>query len=525
MAEISYILLCHKDPTGIIQQAERLTGAGDYVAIHFDKRAAPADYRALRAALDANPRVAFAKRRIRCGWGAWSLVAASLLAVRAAVAAFPQATHFYMMSGDCMPIKTVGFAHDYLDGDDCDYIETFDFFESDWIRTGIKEERLIYRHHFNERANKRLFYASMAMQKRFGLARPIPSDLQIMIGSQWWCLRRRTIERVLGFCDSRPDIMRFFRTTWIPDETFFQTIVHNLVPAREIRSRSLTFLMFTDYGLPTTFYNDHYDYLLSQDFLFARKISPQASALKNRLGALYGGQDVAFDITGDGRRLLGFLTGRGRLGRRYAPRFWQAEAAIGPDRTLYIVACKKWHVAKRLVASIASETDIPVVEYLFNEAETHLPSLGGIETTLAKRGRHRRSLVRMLFERFERTRLVICLDTSDFEMIRDFYSDRAQVRLLEVQCAFSDDYLAGHAQRVGLAAENATVGTIERLLPTIRFDVSYESDRIGEADLPNLFRIRQSASLDENALALAQFLDIPADKARTIAAADHLFAD
>ncbi len=31
--------------------------------------------------------------------------------------------------------------------------------------------------------------------------------------------------------------MRFFRTTWIPDETFFQTIVRHLVPEAEIRSR------------------------------------------------------------------------------------------------------------------------------------------------------------------------------------------------------------------------------------------------------------------------------------------------
>jgi hypothetical protein len=36
MAKIAYLLLCHKDPDGIIAQAERLTAAGDFVAIHFD---------------------------------------------------------------------------------------------------------------------------------------------------------------------------------------------------------------------------------------------------------------------------------------------------------------------------------------------------------------------------------------------------------------------------------------------------------------------------------------------------------
>ena len=33
MAKIAYILLCHKDPEGIIAQAQRLTAAGDFIAI------------------------------------------------------------------------------------------------------------------------------------------------------------------------------------------------------------------------------------------------------------------------------------------------------------------------------------------------------------------------------------------------------------------------------------------------------------------------------------------------------------
>ena len=106
MAKIAYILLCHKNPDAIIAQAEQLTAAGDYMSIHFDARANPADYRRIRAALADNPKVAFARKRVKCGWGEWSLVRASLNAIEAAVEAFPQATHFYMLSGDCMAIKT-----------------------------------------------------------------------------------------------------------------------------------------------------------------------------------------------------------------------------------------------------------------------------------------------------------------------------------------------------------------------------------------------------------------------------------
>ncbi len=282
MPKIAFILLCHKDPDAIIKQAQRLTATGDYMSIHFDARAKPEHFERIREALADNPNVAFAKKRIKCGWGEWSLVQATLYALEAAVTAFPRASHFYMLSGDCMAIKTAEYAHDFLDARDCDYIESFDYFESDWIKTGMKEDRLIYRHFFNERVSKPLFYASYNLQRKLGLTRKVPQDLQMMIGSQWWCLRRNTVEMLLEYCQNNPDVMRFFRTTWIPDETFFQTLVRHLVPSQEIESRTLTFLMFSDYGMPVTFYNDHYDLLRSQNFLFARKISPTSIGLRHR---------------------------------------------------------------------------------------------------------------------------------------------------------------------------------------------------------------------------------------------------
>lgn len=525
MARIAYILLCHKDPAGIIAQAQRLTEAGDYIAIHFDGRASKRDYDAIYTALKGNAGVTFARKRIKCGWGEWSLVGATLQALRAAEAAFPMASHFYMLSGDCMPIKSGAYVRAYLDREDVDYIESFDFFESDWIKIGLKAERLIYRHWFNERSHKSLFYASMNLQKRLGLQRKVPADIAMQIGSQWWCLRRRTVEWLLEFIKKRRDVMRFFRTTWIPDETFFQTLVRHLVPDTEVRSRTLTFLLFTDYGMPLVFYNDQYDLLISQDFLFARKISPQATELKQRLGALYGNQSITFDISNEGRALFTFLTGRGRIGRRFAPRFWETDSSPGREHSLLIVTCKKWHVAKRLLGRIRDATPIPAVEYLFNEAETDLPDLGGIQSTLDKRTRHRRALVQMLFENWHSEKLIICIDPANLDLIKDFYGQATATRLLEIDCEFTDDYLLGHATRVGLASVHSTPETIARLLPTMRYDVRFESDRIKEANLDHHYKLRQSFGIAENTKVLADFLQVDPAICREILSLDHLFMD
>lgn len=137
----------------------------------------------------------------------------------------------------------------------------------------------------------------------------------------------------------------FFRTSWIPDETFFQTIVRHLVPDHQINTRTLTFLMFTDYGMPVTFYNDHYDLLLSQDYLFARKISTDAKDLKERLGNFTRPRRCAWCVE-RGADAVQVSQRQGPDGRRFAPRFWETESSAGPrphadDGDLQEMACRQ----------------------------------------------------------------------------------------------------------------------------------------------------------------------------------------
>ncbi len=525
MAKIAFILLCHKAPEAIIRQARVLTASGDCVSIRFDARAAPSAFRTVRDALGQDPNVTFAAPRVKCGWGEWSLVQATLNALHAAIHSFPSATHFYMISESCAPIKSRAYLHDRLDARDVDHIESVDFFAGDWIRTGMRKERLIYRHVFNERTQPWRFYTALRLQRALGLARTVPLDLDIRIGSQWWCLRRATVQAILRFTRHRRDVTRFFRTTWIPDETFFQTLVPHLVPDTEIDPRSPTFLMFTDYGLPVTFHNDHHEMLLGQDRFFARKISDEAHDLRHRLDALYDDCDAEFDITDEGRNLFEFLTARGREGRRVAPRFWDTESTLGQDRVLMIVVCKKWHVAKRLLARIGRMTDLRTIGYLFSDLDAAMPDLGGIETSLDKRTRHRRALMRMLYDHHATDRLVICVDPADFDLLQDFLTDRSITRILEIQCRFSNEELAAQASRLGIAGPQAQAETLGDLLPAIRDDIWQESARIRDAGFDNHLVLHEDDSRARYADVLARFLDIRPQKAQDIAQHAHLLTD
>ena len=283
--------------------------------------------------------------------------------------------------------------------------------------------------------------------------------------------------------------------------------------------------MFTDYGMPVTFYNDRYDLLLAQDSLFARKISTEATELKTRLGKLYASGRDDFKVSNEGRGLFKFLCGRGRIGCWLASRFWESETSLGRERELLILACKKWHVAKRLVGAIRHHTDIPTIEYLFDEQDASLRDLGGIQSNLEKRTRHRRALMRMLFDYYDTDRLIICLDTASLDLMQDFFSDRSTTKLLELECSLTDEYLAGHARRVGLAGDQTSDETLAQLLPTIRYDVLFESDRIRDTGFKNYGRIVEAASPQDNAHPIAHFLSVDDETARQIAETLYLFVD
>jgi hypothetical protein len=78
---------------------------------------------------------------------------------------------------------------------------------------------------------------------------------------------------------------------------------------------------------------------------------------------------------------------------------------------------------------------------------------------------------------------------------------------------------------MGLVGPHTPDTAVQRLLPTIRHDVSFESDRLRDMDLTGHHRMDEGATIDRNAQALAGFLDIPADLARELAATDQLFVD
>ena len=504
MAKIAFLLLCHKRADRVLEQARVLTSAGDYVVIHGDANAGPDFAEALRSGIADIPNVRLSPAE-RCGWGEWSLVKATLNMIRTAMQ-FDDVTHCFLMSGDCMPIKPAHAIRASLDESGKDWIEHADFFGDDWIKTGLKEDRLIYRHWFNERGRKWWFYTSLNVQRRLGLKRSIPSGLTMHIGSQWWVLRRSTIEAILAFVKRRKDVVRFFRTTWIPDETFFQTLVMHLVPKKEVISSPPTYLMFSDYGMPVTFSADHFGLLKAQDSFFARKISDHDDRLRQKLGDLFASEEPVGTLSDSGRAQYDYVRRRGRIGRRFGSRAWDVGARLGPDRALNVVVCKKWHVAKRVVEAVRKKE--AAFAYVFDEDDAWLPELGGYETSAEKRSRHRRAFLHVLYQHAGVESLTICLDPSNTDAVRDFAADGVKLRLLDIGVEIDDAWIEGHAARIGLGSQAEAGALHGQLLAALRNNIDDEAAALRHMGLAGYRSIREGQSPGQMARPIAEALGL-----------------
>src|SRR5690606_24968222 len=141
-----------------------------------------------------------------------------------------------------------------------------------WTVGGLDHERFTLRFPFSWKRQRKLFDGYVHMQRRLGLKRRIPTGIEPHMGSQWWCLSRRTLTAILE-SPRRGEMDNYFKRVWIPDESYYQTLVR--LHSDRVESRSLTLSKFDYQGKPHIFYDDHLQLLRRSDCFMARKIWPR----------------------------------------------------------------------------------------------------------------------------------------------------------------------------------------------------------------------------------------------------------
>ncbi|MFC3613504.1 beta-1,6-N-acetylglucosaminyltransferase [Lutimaribacter marinistellae] len=276
MSTVGIVMLVHNALDRAEQVARHWTASGCPVVIHVDRNVPRRTYAAFEKACADNPLILFCERH-RCEWGSWGIVAASQSASELMLAQFPDVRHVYLASGSCLPLRPVQELIDYLAArPHTDFIESATTADVPWTVGGLESERFTLRFPFSWKKRRWLFDRYVDLQRRLRFKRKIPAGLVPHMGSQWWCLTRRTLSAILEDPE-RATYDQYFRYVWIPDESYYQTLAR--LYSSNIESRSLTLSKFDFQGKPHIFYDDHLQLLRRSDCFVARKIWPHAHRL------------------------------------------------------------------------------------------------------------------------------------------------------------------------------------------------------------------------------------------------------
>ena len=273
---VGFVMLCHTALERAAETARHWAERACPVVIHVDKRVGKTAYDHLQSSLSDLTNIRFSGR-YACEWGTWGILAATQAASTIMLRDFPDVRHVFLASGSCLPLRPVEDLKAYLASRPrVDFIESVTTEDVGWTVGGLDLERFTLRFPFSWRKHRRLFDRYVKLQRRLGFRRRVPDGLVPHLGSQWWCLTRQTLSAILESPD-RAEIDRYFRRVWIPDESYFQTLVRRY--STNVESRSLTLSKFDYQGKPHIFYDDHLQLLRRSDCFVARKIWPQADKL------------------------------------------------------------------------------------------------------------------------------------------------------------------------------------------------------------------------------------------------------
>ena len=276
MSSLGFVMLCHTALDRAGEVARFWADKDCPVVIHVDKRTSPTEFMALKASVSGYPNILFSPR-FACDWGTWSLVQASQTASELLLSEFIDVRHVYLSSGACLPLRPADELCNYLaNRPRTDFIESVTIEDVDWTVGGLAEERFELRFPFSWKRQRWLFDRAVEFQRRTKLKRQLPHGLEPHLGSQWWCLTRQTLSAVLQD-PRRKEFDRFFRKSWIPDESYFQTLARRY--STDLESRSLTLAKFDFQGKPHVLYDDHLSLLQRSDCFLARKAWPRANLL------------------------------------------------------------------------------------------------------------------------------------------------------------------------------------------------------------------------------------------------------
>ena len=221
-------------------------------------------------------------RRIDVRWGRFSQVEATLLLINQALHTALY-DYFWLCSGQDFPIKSVSEIKEFFRQKDCNFVSLYSSRNNpiDGVANTKRDKRceVVYPSWmigkgYWQRGIKRLYnLLTGGVGYTFSaIRRNLPDGLKAFYGSQWWCLNQTTIKWISTYIEEHSEILNFYSTTVVPDESFFQTLVMNSPYSNNV-SRNFVYMDWTEgKSSPKVLTELDYTTMVASEKLLARKI-------------------------------------------------------------------------------------------------------------------------------------------------------------------------------------------------------------------------------------------------------------
>ena len=243
--KIAYLILTHDSPRHLQRLVEAIASPSSVCFIHIDQKSDLCLFSHLES-----QNVVLIDSRMAVYWGDFSMVEATLMLIRQALADPRGFDRFVLLSGKDYPLHSVS------------YIESF--FQQ---QPAIEFINLVQMPAEAERKHMwRLTHRMIRPQDPWGvqLIKTLTNKLRIgavlrhlsyeknlghltpYAGDQWWALSRDACQYIRNFVEKEPMIVDFFKDTFCPDEMFFQIILGNSSFFKPRIHRNITYVNWGD---------------------------------------------------------------------------------------------------------------------------------------------------------------------------------------------------------------------------------------------------------------------------------------
>jgi len=263
---IAYLILVHRYPGQFKRLFRAIYHPANYYLVHVDKRSGVGLQTEIQDFLSSFANASLLKSQSIL-WGGYSMVDAELRGIEELLKIGSEWEFFINLSAQDFPLKSQTHIQDFLSRNR----------GNDFIRVAnqskVRPETLNRIQNYFIEFTHRILHTPM---KRRYLEGVTP-----YIGNQWMILSRKFCE----FVSYSPDVKRFkrfYRYTFIPDESFFQTVIMNTNYRGAIVNDDKRTIDWVPMGTiklrPRDFTSKDAELLLASQGLFARKFDETVDA-------------------------------------------------------------------------------------------------------------------------------------------------------------------------------------------------------------------------------------------------------